>query len=233
MPKVNFKFSLGDTVRVTNYNHAYPVAAAYFRSMGFKNLNFNDLSENGGEGKIFGTDILYGEPVYAVRFTNSDKEVLIHENGLERTNNFKFQGDDLVIVTNNNKTYTTYSDMFIKKAHAEKMGFKNTDKNSIFPNGTVARVFALSRHLDQPDRKLYALVDMNGNETLIREEGLTFVSKVYDKNLFKRDLFINVRLNEEYIAEVYNNKIVVGCQTITKESFVELVDAAKRKGLID
>ena len=44
-------------------------------------------------------------------------------------------------------------------------------------------------------------------------------------DLFKKDFFIKpieVELNKDYTAEVYPDKIVVGCQTFSMETFEEL-----------
>lgn len=44
---------------------------------------------------------------------------------------------------------------------------------------------------------------------------------------------IPVKISKDYVAQVHKDKIVVGCQTVTKKDFKSLVAAAKTQGLID
>ena len=74
-----------------------------------------------------------------------------------------------VVVVNNGRTFTTYSNMFLK------MGFKNTDYNDLFENGTECIVFA-KQYQDDESRTICGIRDEKGNESLINIEGLELLS---------------------------------------------------------
>lgn len=134
----------------------------------------------------------------------------------------KFQVGQLVKVKNNGETYCSYSTVF------KELGFNNTEVNNSFKNGTVGQIFAITKHTNIRGHEEYlcALVDEHGNECLIGENGINPLK-------FERvEKPTEVKLNIDYTAKVYRNKIEVGCQTITKEAFVKLVEAAKQKKLI-
>ena len=73
-----------------------------------------------------------------------------------------------VVVVDNGRSFNTYSDMFLK------MGFKNTNYNGLFENGTECIVFAKQ---DNEPRTLCGIRDRKGNESLINIEGLKLLSQ--------------------------------------------------------
>lgn len=44
---------------------------------------------------------------------------------------------------------------------------------------------------------------------------------------------IDVEISDEYNATITNKHITVGCQTITKETLLEIIEGAKKVGLLD
>ena len=77
----------------------------------------------------------------------------------------KFKVGDKVHVIDSGKTYTTYVAMF------EKMRFKDTRKNSFFPAGLIATVFAVAEHEDN-GLTLLGLQAANGTQCLISSDGV-------------------------------------------------------------
>lgn len=126
--------------------------------------------------------------------------------------------NDIVRVVRGDYTYTTYKDMF------KSMGFFNTEGNKAFEDGTIAKVFKRGIH-PRDGNVLVAIVDQDGNESLISEEGLEVLS-------FDRGKPISVKISPDYSAIVYKDHIQVGCQRVSKESFEKLIEAAKKQKLI-
>lgn len=131
----------------------------------------------------------------------------------------KFKKGDFVEITNNGYTYTTFTTKF------EELGFGNTKENDCFEKGTIAQVFDVSE--DGIGREIVAICDQKGCESLIGVEGVKKVDFI--SNRVKP---MKVTLTSDYDAVVYNDRIQVGCQIISKEAFEILVHTAKLTKLI-
>ena len=78
----------------------------------------------------------------------------------------KYSIGETVVMSDDLKGYSTRSSTFIN------LGFKNTQRNDYFQNGTLGVIFGIE--LDEHEKTLmYALRDKNGNETLVGEKGLS------------------------------------------------------------
>ena len=131
----------------------------------------------------------------------------------------RFKKGDFVEVINNGYTYTTFTSKF------EELGFGNAKENGCFEKGTIAQVFDITE--DGFGREMVAICDQKGRESLIGVEGVKKVDFI--SNRVKP---MKVTLTSNYNAMVYNDRIQVGCQTISKEAFERLVHAAKLTKLI-
>ncbi len=78
----------------------------------------------------------------------------------------KYKVGDIVVVTKEGKTYSTYGDMFVK------MGFNCVLHNPSVPNGTLGKIFATDVHDSDDDVNLYGIITEAGNEVLIGEKGI-------------------------------------------------------------
>ena len=125
---------------------------------------------------------------------------------------------DFVKVVNPGKTYSTYEDKFVE------LGFNNIYRNESFWPGTVGQIFGITKH-DSAYNTLLALVDKDGNECLISAEGV-------EPYTYKRKKSKTVQISSEYQAVITSGKMVVGCQTISKEALLEVIKAAKEVGFI-
>jgi hypothetical protein len=123
---------------------------------------------------------------------------------------------DIVRVVAPGATYSTYSDLF------EELGFFNRTINNSFKEDTIAQIFATK---SENGNKLFAIRDREGNESLIGERGIVRVS-------FEPRRHSPITISDSYTAIVTSEDIRVGCQTITKTTFLKIVDAAKKHGLI-
>ena len=133
---------------------------------------------------------------------------------------FQFKVGDILQVIEEGAVYSLYDRMF------EEMGFADTKENDGHDNGTIVQVFAVDHHPEFCD-KLYAVRDVDGKEALYAEYGLKPIEfkKVEPKA-------ITVQVTKSYTAEVYKDHIAVGCQTMSKEALLKLIEAAKKIGLI-
>ena len=133
---------------------------------------------------------------------------------------FEFKVGDILEVREEGAVYSLYDIMF------EKMGFTDTKENDGHDHGTMVQVFAVDHHPEFCD-KLYAVRNVDGKEALYAEYGLKRVEfkKIEPKS-------IKVQVTNSYTAEVYKDHIAVGCQTMSKEALLELIQAAKKIGLI-
>lgn len=126
---------------------------------------------------------------------------------------------DFVKVVNPGKTYTTYSEKFVE------LGFNNIARNESFRTGTVGQIFGITEH-DSKNKTMLALVDKDGNECLIDAGGVEPLT--YERKKSKL-----VRVSSEYQATITSDKMVVGCQTISKKALLEVIKAAKEVGFIE
>ena len=127
----------------------------------------------------------------------------------------KFKVGDFVKVVSNGGTYSTYKDKFTE------LGFINTQLNKGFDDGTIAQIFGITKH-EVHGSVLLAIVAEDGSECLINEGSV--------EPLVWKKKSVRVELNDAYTAVVDKDKIVVGCQTISKEAFSELLAATKTMG---
>lgn len=131
----------------------------------------------------------------------------------------EFKVGDVLQVKRPGAVYSTYDKMF------QRMGFLDTITNEGFEENTIVQVFNTDYHPDFGNQ-MCAVRDMNGNEALYGREGL-------EEIMFKRlqPKSIKVQLGD-YTAEVFENCIKVGCQTIYISEFDSLVAAAHKIGFI-
>lgn len=80
---MNFKFNIGDKVKIVNSGQTYSTYADKFIELGFKNEINNPGLPHGTVGTVFGTSFDRSErKIYAIR-TRKGEEVLIGEPGIE------------------------------------------------------------------------------------------------------------------------------------------------------
>ena len=133
---------------------------------------------------------------------------------------FQFKVGDILEVIEEGAVYPSYDRMF------EEMGFADTEENEGHDHGTMVQVFAVDHHPDFEDN-LYAVRDVDGKEALYAEYGL---KRIEFKKAEPKP--IRVQVTNSYTAEVHKDHITVGCQTMSKEALLELIEAAKKTGLI-
>lgn len=133
----------------------------------------------------------------------------------------KFYISQMLVIKDPKHTYTLYDKMF------EKLDFYNKEVNPALPEGTVVQVFAWHLHEEYPERFIYAVVDSEGNECLMAEEGLSEV-EFKRKKREKR-----VKISSDYTAIITDECIQVGCQRIEPKTLKEIVRSAREMGLID
>lgn len=133
----------------------------------------------------------------------------------------RFCVGQMLVIKDPKHTYAYYDKMF------EKLDFYNKEANPALPEGTVVQVFAWHLHEEIPGRFMYAVVDSEGNECLIAEEGLSEV----DFKRKKREK--RVKISSDYTAIITDECIQVGCQRIEPKTLKEIVKSAREMGLID
>lgn len=125
---------------------------------------------------------------------------------------------DIVRIVRPGSTYSRYTDIFIK------LNFNDTVDNPSWKMGDVGQIFDICEHPDRPI-KLYALVDKDGRECLIGEDGIELLK-------FERippPVLFHFQINE-FNATISKNKFIVGCQTITKETWKLICEKVKESG---
>jgi hypothetical protein len=132
----------------------------------------------------------------------------------------KFKVGDILQIKKAGLSYSAFNEMFVR------MGFADTKRNKIFSEGTIVQVFSVDYH---PDTSflLCGVRDMDGNESLCSWEGLQEI-------VFKKPEPKSIKVQVgDYMAEVFESHIEVGCQTISYCEFIRLIDAAKKIKFID
>lgn len=67
-----------------------------------------------------------------------------------------------------------------------------------------------------------------GEEVLFDKSGLSTSLRLYARQIG----FASVFISEEYSAEITKEKIIVGCTAVMPETFIRILKAAKKVGLL-
>ena len=79
---------------------------------------------------------------------------------------FMYNIGDIVVVIDPGESYTSYKKMY------EWLNLKNKERNPSFKKETVAQVFAHRMHEVSSDTQCIAIIDADGNESVISHRGL-------------------------------------------------------------
>jgi hypothetical protein len=224
-------YKIGQLVKVTNPGGVYSTFSTMFEKLGFRRKKRNDFVSSFRESaQIFAIDKHpdTGKELLAL-VDSMGNEVLISSSSVNplvfrehKTIKTKYVVGDFVRVTNPGEVYAGYDRKF------KELGFADTKRNANLGSmKKCAQIFGISTHDTHDQIILLALVDKDGNEILISEDGVELLK--YPLNEIP-----TMSLNENFNVEVQSNGIRVmrnendaASYIVTKEKFKELAERTK------
>lgn len=137
----------------------------------------------------------------------------------------KYKVGDIVVVTDQGDTYSTYTDMFVE------MGFNCVLHNPSVPNGTLGKIFATNTHGDHVGINLYGIITEAGNEVLIGEKGIALYQPYSfpEKKIIER----KVHLYHNLMVTFYEGDgVKIGDSFIGKSHIRDFINDCVKKKII-